>query len=173
MSLKRYNEVLDFVNKNGKAIEAELSVAANEFLQANFGMNLEIPITLNGRLTRSLGRFRHSSTGRSVGIEISKLACVNALMAEDKTELFGILKHECVHYALFEKNLPFFDEDKHFIETCQALDVPLTGIINLAKPTHIYECEAGHKIGRSRKFDEKKYNCECGAKLKYLGQELI
>ena len=170
MDIKKYDQKMDFVNKNQAQIEAELSEHADNFLQEHFDMRLGIPIKLNGRLTRALGRFRHQLLGGSHSIEISKIACVEALLSGNNDTLYGILRHECIHYALLEKGLPNSDDSPYFISSCQSLNVPLTGVINVKQRLHRYSCAAGHEIHRVRRIDTNKYSCGCGEPLTHKGQ---
>ena len=170
MKIENYDQKMDFVNKNQARIEAELSEHADNFLQENFDMRLGIPIKLNGRLTRALGRFRHRAVSGSHSIEISKIACVEALLSGNNDTLYGILRHECIHYALLEKGLPNDDDSPHFISSCNALDVPLTGIVNVKQRQHHYRCAAGHSLFRARRVNLSTHRCGCGADLEYMGQ---
>lgn len=170
MKIENYDQKMDFVNKHQLQIENELREHANNFLQKNFDMRLGIPIKLNGRLTRALGRFRHQALGGSHSIEISKIACVEALLTEDNSVLYGVLEHECIHYALLEKGLPHEDDSSYFINSCNTLDVPLTGVVNVKQRQHHYKCAAGHSFLRARRVNLSTHQCGCGADLEYMGQ---
>ena len=170
MCIEKYEEKLKFVNDQSAAIEAELEAYADKFLQEHFNRTLDIPIKLNGRLTRSLGRFVSNTLGESLRIEISKDLCTDALLTEDNSRLYGVIKHECIHYALFEQGLPSNDDDIEFINSCYKAGAPLTGIIDIKQREHHYICAAGHEHFRTRKVNLERQSCGCGEELEYLGR---
>lgn len=171
--VEKYNDTLAYVNKNEQAIINDMRIKATKFLEENFDMTLDIPITLNGRLKRSLGRFRLHIHGRSIGIEMSKILVVQSILEDNEQDLDGTLYHELVHYALFEKGLPYRDVDREFINTCNNLDVPLTRTIRIQKKVHVYKCEQGHTVSSNNKFNENSYVCaKCKSKLEYKGIEI-
>lgn len=150
----------------------ELEQISNTFLQDNFNTSLNIPLVINGRLQKTLGRFK-STLNRitreriPLKIELSQ----NLINTNDNNIIVDVLKHELIHYALCSNNQPFSDNDYIFIHTCNKMNVPLTNTIRIQRKQHIYECENGHIIKRVRRFNENNYKCKCHGKLSYKGEQ--
>lgn len=145
---------------------------AKDFLQEEFGIDLEIPIEINGRLSRSLGRFVcYPSRKKSVKIELSK----NLLEFYDDDEVVDTLRHECVHYALFELGKPFKDHDTYFINTCNRLNVGLTNTTQHKGLVHVYKCLGCNKEHEVlRRFNPKAYRCSrCKEGFEYVSQKVV
>lgn len=87
-----------------------LEMKAKQFAQEYWGLDYNLPITINGRLTRALGRYRWRKNsgggfGHGLKIEISK-----DLATKYKEEyLDSVLKHELTHWALSIQGRPFKD----------------------------------------------------------------
>ena len=145
----------------------ELHDHAESFLWENFNQRLKIPVNINNRLRTVGGRFRSRHNGvarfdRAVDIEIAKFVCETGT----KEEIFDILEHECIHYALFERKEPFGDNDRHFRETCKRLNVGLNH--SIIKQKHVYACpECGVVIEHYRKIPKGYYlPCDhCNGKI--------
>ena len=136
------------------------------FLQERFGMDLDIPIEINNRLSSSGGRFRWRSNGhggyKAVDIQIARFV----FEVGDKHEINDILEHELIHYALFTQGKPFRDKDHYFIETCRQHDVRLSH--NIKKAIHTYTCNACGTIIDMRRPIPKGYCTlckECGNRI--------
>ena len=114
----------------------ELTQIASTFLTREFGLELAIPIIINKRLKRALGRltFRHDSP---VAIELA----ANLVIYHSNDVIIDVLKHECVHYALFKKQLPFFDHDAYFENTLSRLNIKSTNTYQLKGLIHSYACK--------------------------------
>lgn len=101
----------------GKEVSAlektEIEEFCRFFLAENYGVELAIPVVLNPRLTRTLGSFIHNpKTKTPIELEFSKKFMENAeLDAKIK-----IIKHECIHYALFVQEKPYKDGEALFEE---------------------------------------------------------
>lgn len=50
----------------------ELTIFAEDFLLENYQLTLTIPIEINGRLKRRMGRFHFTRDGEPVKIDLSK-----------------------------------------------------------------------------------------------------
>ena len=145
---------------------------AKDFLMEEFGIKLDIPIEINGRLSRSLGRFIcYPKRKESVKIELSK----NLLEFYDDDEVLDTLRHECVHYALFELRKPYRDNDKYFIDTCNRLSVGLTETTEHKGLVHVYKCLGCQKEHESvRRFDHTSYRCKtCKQGFEYVSRKVI
>lgn len=145
----------------------ELEEHAEAFLQKNFGRGLNIPIQFNGRLLTTMGRFRTQSN-EALDIEIAKFVIEHNA---DKLVL-DVLYHECVHYALYEKDVPFTDEDQNFTDKCIELGVILTRTTIPVQMKHHYTCDC--KTDFEFKF-RTRVNARCKAckqPLTYVGYKL-
>jgi SprT-like protein len=85
--------------------------------------------------------------------------------------IIDVLKHELVHYALFELKKPHRDKDAYFKETVDRLGVCRTRTYRTLGKFHIYECTNCHKtFRRKRKLREgSRCSCSTGNNLKYNG----
>ncbi|WP_051271112.1 SprT-like domain-containing protein [Shimazuella kribbensis] len=114
---------------------------ANDFLQEGYELYLNIPIQLNGRLSRTLGRavFRKKQYEgtKAVRIELSKKLIFNYT----EVELIDVLKHELVHYACFMIEKPYDDGVPYFEKELKKLGVVKTGVMKLKGKTHVYVSE--------------------------------
>lgn len=157
-----------------KEIIKQLEVYAKKFLSENFDdVPLVVPIKLNGRLKKVLGRFvidRYYGGSEPRVIELSK----DLIRYYDKETIISVLKHECIHYALFILGQPFDDSDRIFIDTCKKLGASLTKQIHFKGQIHIYTCDCGSEFKRLRKLNEEKYRCgECKSKLSFVETSMI
>lgn len=151
-------EVMDMTLK-------DLHRFAEEFLQEEFNMSLNIPIKLNGRLKRAGGRFilKEDLFTRSLtALEID----LNKTVYENNPidVVLDILKHELVHYALFEQGLPFRDGEKVFENTLTRLGISSTNTVKVKTKAHIYKCDCGKQfVKRNTRLPRNMYfECECG-----------
>lgn len=164
--LKKYEEYKIEFGKMENGLERKLTKYASEFLENEYGLELAIPIKFNGRLSKSVGRFRYNDYhNRAVEIELSKKHTILAVMTNTLDAIFGVLKHELIHYALFEKDLPYYDSDLYFQNECKRHNAPLRHDGYYIR--QVYHCENGHLITRGRKFNENNYSCNCGASIRF------
>src|SRR5574344_1367105 len=102
---------------------------AEEFVSSNFNLELDATIVINGRLKSALGKFvrKYNRYDELQGMEIK----LSKRLIDHYTdnEIISILEHELVHYCLFMTGKPFDDDSREFIETCNYLNVPLTGTL--------------------------------------------
>ncbi|MER2008825.1 MAG: SprT-like domain-containing protein [Psychrobacillus sp.] len=80
-----------------KTIEIQLKDMCEYFVQNAYGVELDIPVLINNRLKRSLGRFIEKA-GKAYRIEFSGMLLTNGT----EEQIMSVLKHECIHYALFK-----------------------------------------------------------------------
>lgn len=150
--------------------EQTLTTIAKHFLKKEFGLELTVPIEVSGRMKSVLGAFYHDMNNNPVSIKIAK-----GILVEEGREIDAIetLKHECVHYALCVKGIPFGDDDKEFIDTCNRLGVPLTGTCKGFADQHMWDCKHGQKTlsKNNMRYHEKGYRyTKCNCKLTYRGK---
>lgn len=99
----------------------QLEVIANEFLE-EYGTTLKIPIVINNRLRKLMGAFVYTDS-EAIRIEIAG----NMIKYAHSDFIIDTLKHELIHYALYEMKEPFDDDDETFINECNKLGVTLSG----------------------------------------------
>lgn len=120
------------IGKLGKSekqkFEKQMKVYSQNFLKENFDMELEIPIKIDGRLTRAGGSYHHTDK-KGLMIKISERFMYSALL--DETEGVGavldMLEHELVHYALHMQGKDYDDGSKEFEETLAKLGIGSSG----------------------------------------------
>lgn len=146
-----------------------------EWYKETYLQSCNIPISVNGRLKRVVGRFL--CTYRKVnGKIISKSNCRIELSKNafnDYKELINTIKHEMTHYYCFINDLPFRDSDNYFKVLCIKNNVPLSSDLKIEH--HYYSCDCGCGFRYTlRKINSNKYICKkCGGKLSYKGIKVV
>jgi SprT-like protein len=141
----------------------ELYSIAREFLDREFGLELDIPIFINPRMKSMFGCFR-TKKGEAWQIDMSK----EFMDTHPREHVIDVLKHECIHYALFTLKKPYSDKDKYFKDTCDRLGVKRTRHYRALGKFHEYTCNCGKKFHRKRKLSEGSH-CQVCKTLKYVG----
>lgn len=148
---------------------------ADRFLQDAYGLTLNIPLRVNRRLKRTLGRMVLKD-GRPYVIELSAAL----LEYQDWDVIVDVLKHECIHYACFVLKRPYGDGDAHFRRELKRHGVSSSGTHHYKGMVHQYRC-AGcdgviaslKKYSLDRRGFVKKRRCgRCRGRVKYVGQGL-
>ncbi len=121
---------------------------ARRFLSENYNMDLRIPIRRNNRIKRTLGQFIRMDD-KSDCIEISGIL----LDYGGKTAVFDTLRHELIHYALFELGKPHRDGDPAFENELRKHNVNPTNTSEVYGPIVRFNCA---KCGRSEFTTTKK-----------------
>lgn len=123
-----FNNIGKLSKSEKQKFENQMKVYSRNFLKENFDMKLEIPIKIDGRLTRTGGSYHHT-TKKALMIKVSERFMYGALL--DETEGVGaildILEHELVHYALHMQGKDYNDGSKEFEETLARLNVGSSG----------------------------------------------
>ena len=132
----------------------ELREIAKDFTLTEYNVELTIPIVINSRLSRSLGRFRSFKNGNALDIQLSK----QLLTYHPEEVVIDVLKHELTHYSLFELGLPHKDSNYTFINACKSRNICLTKTYK-SKIVLIYGCEDGCQLKRSRRMQTSKWVC--------------
>lgn len=141
---------------DAKIIEIYTKLVKN-FLKKNFDLELTVPVEINNRLTRSLGRFVHTSATPEK-IEVSR----SLIKYHTKEEMMDVLYHEAVHYACFVMSKPFHDGDRYFEETLKRLNVSPTNTIPFRGELHVCVCsKCGLNNYSSSKYNFIKYKYKC------------
>lgn len=136
---------------------------AREFLDKEFGLELDIPIFVSNKLKRTFGYFQYRK-GVAWKIEISQ----ELIDTHPKEVVIDVLKHELVHYALFELGKPWRDKDRYFKETLDRLGVSRTRTYESKGKFHHYTCQCGKLYKRKRRVNEGTYCGTCKT-LEYIG----
>ena len=140
---------------------------SRNYLKDNFGIDLTVPIEVNGRLSRALGRFI-SYRGKPRKIELAK----SLLEDYDEKTILDVLNHELIHYALCTLQKPHNDNDKYFIDTCKRLNVSLSGKIKY-KSVYQYQCDC-RILESTRRRHLKNYHCAiCKGDFTYIGKRKL
>lgn len=145
---------------------------AKEFLRENYRQPLTIPITRNNRLRSSLGRFVYDRDQRAIRIELAGFL----LDYGAQSTIIDVLKHECIHYALFEKGLPHRDGEAYFEKQLQLYGVSRTKELKVG-PYMQYICgkcqQAGETKNRRLLKNPSMYRTTCcHAKIILTGEKV-
>lgn len=132
----------------------KLRKIAKDFTIKEYNVELTVPIVINNRLSKHLGRFRSFKNGNAIDIQLSK----ELLSYHSEEVIIDVLKHELTHYSLFELGLPFQDSDYTFINACKSRNIALSGVYK-SKVVLIYGCEDGCQLKRSRRMQTSKWVC--------------
>lgn len=162
----------------------QLKSYANEFLEKNYGIKLEVPLILNPRMRTTYGWFKYrknkvGSNKSAISVELSKFFVEN-----NNTEVvLDVLRHELIHYALFMMDKPFKDGNPTFENELKKLSIVSQSnvglkhkIKNKPKNMNLYICsKCNHKYHTARKLihDGKYHSCNCGGKLLSSGKVLV
>lgn len=117
---------------------------AKQFLHENYNIQLNIPIKRNNRLSASLGRFIYTKKGSS------HIDLAGFLLDYGKEDtIIDVLKHECIHYAFYEKGLPFDDGEEEFEKELIKQQVSTTNSKRVGKYIQ-FECKTCKSRGETR-----------------------
>lgn len=110
---------------------------AARFLQENFQIPLAIPIRRNNRLRAAYGRFVYTDDKKPLRIEIA------GIMFDYATEdvIYSVLRHECIHYALFTLKKPYHDGNAYFETVLKQHNAASTNTLKVGKYI-VYTCKA-------------------------------
>lgn len=152
--------------------QTQLTQEATTFLRKHFDMELDIPIRISKRMTATFGVFYHNRK------DTAKEIAMSATFIENNSTdvVLDVLYHECVHYALFVKGLPYRDKDDFFKSTVDRLGIARTRHYEYKGKVHVYQCEQCQGvIQRRRRFNVKNYRCgECRlGKFEYVTEDYV
>jgi SprT-like protein len=105
--------------------ERQLNIIAKDMAQRNFGMDLNIPININGRKNgNGLGVFWYNKTlKRSIKIDMSK----RMVMHYKPEAVLDTLLHEITHWSCFERGEKHSDGDNFFESELRRVGASSTG----------------------------------------------
>ena len=101
---------------------------AKYFCKKHYGLTFNLPLNINKRLTRTSGYFQCRIQKKvAVKIDISYKMIATALAFGDFDTVLDVLRHELVHYSLFELGRDYHDGDKDFESELARLDISASG----------------------------------------------
>jgi SprT-like protein len=151
----------------------ELTRHAKEFLRKNYDMDLTVPIVINPRLKRAMGRFvYHQSSNEPVAIQIAGYV----IKYGDKSVILDTLYHELIHYVLFMQGKPFDDGTKCFESELRRLGVSSTKTnrVGLYVVCQCKKCGRIHETANLKVRELPGFyrtGC-CNAPLKVIGEKI-
>ena len=113
------DKIMKLTKKQKETILNDIVNFSNKFLKEAYGLELTIPIVINGRLSSYEGYFAYSRRNEKrtpLRIEFSeRYLALSMLDTEDGIlSVIQLIKHELIHYACFMLNKPFSDGDEYF-----------------------------------------------------------
>ena len=103
---------------NQKMVELTVRDVCKKYFDFDFD-KLNIPVEINGRLSRSLGRMVYSLTkNKPVSLQFSKKLLDGSYKIET---VESVIKHEVTHLVLFCRNEPFGDGCSNFERTLKEI----------------------------------------------------
>lgn len=158
---------------NHTLIEQAVTEYARKFLKSAYDMDLEIPIVINGRLKSVFARFIwRKSDKKPLRLEFSK----NYIMYHEPIKILETIKHECIHYALFVKGLPFRDGDSYFEKELVKHGSHSTGTSKYKGKVVVYACpNCDTTYNRKKRYAKNKiyYSHCCKEEILCLGEKII
>jgi SprT-like protein len=159
---------------NWKAFEKKLENEARKFLMEAYGLELTVPVQVNGRLKSTYGRFvYYRSPKRPKLIEVGK----NYIEHQDWKTIKETLIHECIHYALFVLGKPHNDGHPVFEAEIQKHGSHSTGTVAYRGKVVQYGCPKCKSVfSRKRRYPRNGagYYCKkCKVDIVYLGEKFI
>jgi SprT-like protein len=157
----------------------QLRMYAKKWLKEIYGLDLIVPLDINGRLKITCGRFI-SRGGHPLRVEMNKFFVEN----NDAIVVLDVLRHELVHYALFMKRKPNSDGHPVFENELKRLNIVSQKTIDKyiitsrPKPYHYYKCASSscgrlHKTKRALNNKGLFHRCKCGGKLIDKGKKAV
>jgi SprT-like protein len=145
---------------------------ARNFLIEEYNLYLPFDVEINGRLTRTFGRFVHRER-EALKVELSRHFVEN----NKREAVLDVLKHELIHFAMFVKGKQHEDGSRDFERELERLGVVSQKNVHKydfkVKPKNynIYGCSKCKKtIKRIKKLDTNKWMCSCGGNLIHNGK---
>jgi SprT-like protein len=163
----------------------QLEKYASKFLRDNYQLQMSIPLELNGRMKRTCGwfksvRYRDGRSPKAVKIELNKFFVEN----NDPITVLDVLRHELVHYALFQQGKPNKDGHPVFEAELKRLGIISQSTINnyviVSKPVkkNVYQCATEtcgrtYETARALSNGGRFHSCKCGGGLINKGKKVV
>lgn len=155
--------------------EKDLTIRCKEICES-VGYNFNIPVKINKRLTRTLGRVLFLLQGNYT-IPQSMEFSYKLLETGESETIEEVIKHECAHYLVHVETHKNHGHDKVFKEMCARIncsfDTTSTHVAAYTDNTYKYivTCNSCKKIvgkyyraGKIVKYPSN-YRCKCGGSL--------
>lgn len=142
-------------DKDVKELLEALEEIAVTFCAEEYAVSFDIPLRINGRLTRALGNFTYyKNEKRASRIDLAR----DLIELYELSEIIDVLKHELIHFCLWKLDLPHKDGNAYFEDELKRHNITSTGHYSCRRDKHIYVCpNCGELFVESRKLTEKKY----------------
>lgn len=153
------------LERTQQAMERE----CRKFIKEAYGLELDIPVLINNRLSRALGRFIRKGD-RAYKIEFAGILVNNAT----DEQIISVLKHECIHFALFKLGRAFRDGQSDFENELRKHGSDSTNCIHVKRKVNmnLYSCDC--KVHQVRRKLTGLYSCKhCKGDLKYEGKKEV
>lgn len=147
--------------------QKEIENFCKAFLKENYDLMLGIPVKINPRLFSTLGSFIHGrGRNKPVELEFNK----KFIDGGEIEDIIQVIKHECIHYALYLLDKPFLDGERYFEEELIKHGVPSTEIIHFSieRNVRVYKCKCTEHVFLSTIRPSTCLKCNSG--LDYVGQ---
>lgn len=154
-------------------MEVNLEQKAKEILYQYWGVNYKIPIKINNKLKKTLGRyiFERKINGeiKPIKIELSKELINNAT----EEIILHILKHELCHFVLSLKTNNFLDGDLEFENELKRIKAPSSRMVKIQYKTFCSNCKKEFKCRNDKEakrlLEENKKTICCLSNFAYEG----
>lgn len=155
--------------------EKEITAFCEEICNS-IGYNFSIPVKINKRLTRTLGRVISFSCAGKVTPQIMEFS-YRFLETKNEKMIKNVIKHECAHYLVIIETCENHGHDKVFKDMCARIDCPLDKSSAEESPytdnsfKYLITCNSCKKIvGRYHRASKivknsNEYRCKCGGTL--------
>ena len=137
---KSVHNMIKLSVKEKKEFTEQMVKYANNFLIENFNLKLNIPIEIDGRLTKTGGSFHFLNNRQTKECTPKRIKMSERFIAcalKDKTEgvhaILDVLNHELVHYALCVSGKEFNDGTVEFEQTLAKLNIGSSGATHPSK----------------------------------------
>ena len=92
--------------------------------------HIDVPVTVNARLTTTLGRVKYIGIGHKTYVAKSIEFSKNLLETGTDNDIMNVIKHEYVHYFLVETTNVNHGHDRLFKDKCRAIGCEHTATHN-------------------------------------------
>jgi len=150
----------------------DVNIFAKQFLKRHYNIELTIPIKRNNRLRTTQGRYVTKQDGTPVHIDVSG----QTLEYGSKEAIKGVIKHECIHFALHQLGKPYKDGSRLFEAELAKHQAPSTRTIQIGK-LFTFTCNNCGKSGETRRKQLVKTPARyrtacCGSTLTVTGEKI-
>lgn len=145
----------------------EIENYCKSFLKENYNLELDISVNVNSRMINTLGAFDYNGkTNTPIKLEFSKKFFENGIYSDK----INVIKHECIHYALFILGKPYSDGDPYFESEIKKHNSCSTHTITFKteRNVRVYSCECQEHV--FMQIISAKVCTRCNRRLYYIGR---